>query len=220
MTTASNQTAAGSRNSSEGQCLYHGPEVLRAGAGAGAPTSPGVTSRTAIVRPPCGAGERLCYSRSPAPPRCLLRPGAGPERAYLPHALAASFCICGSRVWASWVVGFLTKSSMSAHICFSHAPLAVFCRSSRLNTKLDAFTSSLASARVIASGYELSGTVLFGEVKPPMCAQISPGLAVAMYLMSALAWGVLLSSMPTSPAPCSALAFAESAAGAGKGKKL
>src|SRR5579859_2039042 len=114
------------------------------------------------------------------------------------------------------LLGFLRKSSMSCHMFFAHVPW----RSSRLNTNPVALTRALASACVTLSGYELEGTLLFGDANPPRCAQMDAPCGPARYLISASDWGVSLSMMATSPAPWTAPWLALSAAGAGKSKKL
>src|ERR1700683_2669630 len=112
-------------------------------------------------------------------------------------------------------LGFLRKSRRSAQSMGSQLPW----RSSRLKTKLLALTRSCASALDPGSGYELAGTWLLGEAKPPAAAQIWPPSGPARYLISASACGVELSIMATSPAPWIAFWLALSAAGAGEVKK-
>jgi hypothetical protein len=47
------------------------------------------------------------------------------------------------------------------------------------NRNTGATASAVAVARVIASGYALAGTFLFGDEKPPRFAQIVPAAGVA-----------------------------------------
>src|ERR1700736_4163789 len=114
------------------------------------------------------------------------------------------------------VLGSLTKLSRSVHMFFSQVP----CKSSRLNTKLLAPTSADAMPLLTGSGYALVGTLLFGEAKPPKCAQIAAPSGPARNLIIASLCGVSLSMTATSPAPWMAALFALFADGAGKSKKL
>ena len=72
-------------------------------------------------------------------------------------------------------------------------------------TAIGVAISDWADRRLMSSGYAERSTLLFGEVNPPRCAQISPACGDARNCMSARAAGVSFNITATSPPTTSPL---------------